>query len=181
MESSAARNKDVPDKPEIPALQVVTSDPTPGPHDPEQLPLLRMLEIVRDRVESIHASQRTVVEELRTIKIALPMQRKPLSKRAQALHILATSTRRNCLCPCCQEVPVCTDLGRLEGAEYDHFFNRNQNRVTQTWLVCGECNRRLIDSEFKAGARSAFESYQAALRPLLSRQIQMPLCEGPKD
>ena len=51
---------------------------------------------------------------------------------------------------------------------------RNQNRVTQTWLVCAECNQRLLDTEFKSEARSAFESYQAALRPFLGgRQIAL--------
>jgi hypothetical protein len=49
--------------------------------EPEQLPLLRMLEIVRDRVESIHAGQRSMTAEIREIKANLPQQRKPLSPR----------------------------------------------------------------------------------------------------
>jgi hypothetical protein len=73
---------------------------------------------------------------------------------------------------------VCTEDGRLPGAEYDHFFARDKNRVGQTWLVCGEFNTRLLDTDYKAWARSAFEAYQAALKPLLSRQLPMDLEEG---
>ena len=142
---------------------------------PEQLLLMRTLEIVRDRVESIHAAQRAITEGLRDLKASLPMQRKPLSKRAQQLHVLAVATRRNGLCPCCQETPVCNESGRLAGAEFDHWYSRNKNRVTQTWLVCGGCNALLVDTDFKATARSAFESYQQALRPLLSRQVPLGL------
>jgi hypothetical protein len=32
--------------------------------------------------------------------------------------------------------------------------------------MCGQFNARLIDTEFKAAARSAFEAYQQALRPV---------------
>jgi hypothetical protein len=64
-------------------------------------------------------------------------------------------------------MPVCTEAERLPGAEFDHWYSRNQNRVTQTWLVCAECNRQMLDTDFKSGARSAFESYQTALRPFL--------------
>jgi hypothetical protein len=69
--------------------------------------------------------------------------------------------------------------GRLEGAEFDHWHTRNQARVTQTWLVCRDCNRHLNVTDFKAAARSAFESYQQALRPfLMNRQIPLGLSEG---
>jgi hypothetical protein len=145
-----------------------------APHDPEQLPLLTVLEIVK----SIHAGQRTMVEELRLIKTSLPMQRKPLSRRTQAIHVHGTLTRRNGLCPCCSETPVCTDSGRLAGAEFDHFFARDKNKVSQVWLVCGGCNANLINTDFKASARSAFEAYQMALKPLLGRQVTMELTEG---
>jgi hypothetical protein len=141
---------------------------------PEQLPLIRMLEVVKDKVDAIHAGQKTLVAEVREIRVNLPAQRRPLSKRTQGIHIRATWARRNGLCPCCQAEPVCTDSGKLEGSEFDHWYSRNQNRVTQTWLVCGDCNRRLLDTDFKAAARSAFESYQQALRPLMGNR-QLPL------
>jgi hypothetical protein len=37
---------------------------------PEQLPLLVLLEIVRDRVESIHAGQRPMTAEIQTLGVA---------------------------------------------------------------------------------------------------------------
>jgi hypothetical protein len=41
------------------------------------------------------------------------------------------------------------------------------NRAEETWLVCQTCNARLNNTDFKASVRSAFESYQLALRRLL--------------
>lgn len=147
-----------------------------APGVPEQIPLLRMLEVVRERVESIHAGQRAVAADLRDIRANLPMQRRPLSKRSMEIHVQVIARRRNGICPCCQTQEVCTEGGRLDGAEFDHWYSRNQNRVTQTWLVCGDCNRRLLDTDFKAAARSAFEAYQAALRLFMgSRQIPLGL------
>lgn len=135
-----------------------------------------MLELVRDRVEAVQSGQRAIAEELRDIRASLPMQRKPLSPRTEALHVRVTLTRRNGLCPCCQEAPVCTDAGRLPGAEFDHWYSRGQNRPKQTWLVCRECNQQLRDTDFKAAARAAFESYQQALRPFLNaRQMNLGL------
>ncbi len=154
-------------------LELVTT-PAVAPSGPEQLPLIRMLEVVRDRVDSLHAGQRTLTAEVREIRASLPQQRKPLSKRSQEVHIRATWARRNGLCPCCQETPVCDSAGRLDEAEYDHWYGRNQNRVTQTWLVCSACNQRLNDTDFKASVRSAFESYQQAVRPFMSGR-QLPL------
>jgi hypothetical protein len=156
-------------------LELVTGAPVP-PEGPEQLPLIRMLEVVRDRVEAVHAGQKTLTAEVRDIKANLPLLRRPLSRRAQELHLRVIWSRRNGLCPCCQETPVCNASGRLDGSEFDHWYSRNQNRVTQTWLVCGDCNRRMLDTDFKSTARSAFEAYQQALRPFMgNRQIPFNL------
>lgn len=142
---------------------------------PEQL-VLALLEIVRDRVDAVQAGQRLVVAELRDIRANLPMQRRPISKRTEEIHIRATWARRNGLCPCCQETPVVNASGRLEGAEVDHWYSRNQNRVTQVWIVCRTCNGNLNNTDFKAAARSAFEAYQLAVRPFLgARQIALSL------
>src|SRR5579872_1682602 len=161
---SAPGAKLQPDSP-TPKPELVAPAPATSDHAPEQLPLIRMLEIVRDRVESIHASQHTIEQQLKNIAVSLPVQRKPLSRRSQELHIRVIAARRNGLCPCCQTTPVCTELGRMAGSEFDHWYSRNQNRVTQTWLVCAECNQKLLDTDFKSSARSSFESYQLALRP----------------
>jgi len=166
MSANRAQSED----PVQPSLGLVTAAPASVPHLPEQLPLIRMLEVVRDRIECIHAGQKTISAELKDIKSNLPLQ--PLSVRAQEVHIQVISLRRNCLCPCCQIEPVCSPLERLNGAEYDHYFSRDQKRVTQTWLVCQECNRKLIDTDFKAASRSAFESYQQALKTFMSYNRQ---------
>jgi hypothetical protein len=155
--------------------ELVTT-PAVAPSGPEQLPLLRILEVVRDRVESIHSGQRALSAEVRDLKAHLPLQRRPLSRRAQELHQRAIWSRRNGLCPCCQTEPVCTETGKLQGSEFDHGYSRNQNRVTQTWLICGDFNQRLVDTDFKSSARSAFEAYQQALTPFMgSRQIPLGL------
>jgi hypothetical protein len=104
---------------------------------------------------------------LKDLRASLPMQRRPLSKWAMQIHVEVIASKRNGLCPCCEDVPVCTASGRLPGAEYDHWFARNRNRAEETWLVCAECNAHLNNTEFKASVRSMFESYQFALRRVL--------------
>ncbi len=84
-------------------LELVAAPATPPlqrERDPEQLhlSLLRVVESVRETVQAIHASQRAITEELRGIKTSLPMQRRPLSRRTQSIHLHATLTRRNGLC-----------------------------------------------------------------------------------
>ena len=68
---------------------------------------------------------------------------------------------------------MCNQDGRLPGAEFDHWYARNRARAEETWLICSACNQRLNDTEFKAGVRSAFESYQIALRGLLQTRQTM--------
>src|SRR5436853_6693506 len=54
-----------------PTLELVEpAEPAPV-REPEQLPLIRMLEVVRDRVESIHVGQHVMTNELREIKARL--------------------------------------------------------------------------------------------------------------
>jgi hypothetical protein len=102
---------------------------------PEQLPLIRMLEVVKDKVDAIHAGQKTLVAEVREIRVNLPAQRRPLSKRTQGIHIRATWARRNGLCPCCQAEPVCTDSGRLEGSEFDHWLGNPGERERDSGMI----------------------------------------------
>ena len=166
-----------PEHKQQPRPELVTS-PAAVSFVPEQL-LLRMLEVVRDRVEAVHEGQRALTAEVLGIKASLPMQRRPASKRTEEIHIKATWAKRNGLCPNCQETPVVSATGRLEGSELDHWHSRNVARVTAVWIVCRACNARLCDPDFKAASRSNFEAYQAAVRPLLSGR-QAPLClSGP--
>jgi len=118
------------------------------------------------RLERIHYGQLTLCAQVKDLRESLPMQRRSLSRWAQQIHIDVINTRRNGLCPCCQETAVCNRDGRLPGAEYDHWYTRNRARAEATWLICGTCNARLNDTDFKASVRSAFEAYQIALRRL---------------
>jgi hypothetical protein len=61
-----------------PDPSLVTTVPSFPSCPPVQLPLIRMLEMVRDRVDSIHAGQRTLTVEVREIQASLPRQGKPL-------------------------------------------------------------------------------------------------------
>ena len=91
------------------------------------------------------------------------MQRKPLSRWAQQMHVQVLSDERG------------------GGAEYDHWYSRLRKQAEEIWLICQSCNAQLSRStELKAGARSAFESYQVTLRRVLQAQQarQSPLMES---
>lgn len=145
-----------------------TDGPTaPTPTVPAQQP--SAVDRLATQVERIASTQQFLAAAVVEIRKNLPVQRRALSERTRNLHIQVVATRRNGLCPCCQEMPVCTAEGKLPGAEFDHWYGRSRNRATETWLVCAECNGRLETStEFKDAARSAFESYQRALAPFLA-------------
>jgi hypothetical protein len=155
------------------APELVTTPPASGPREPEQLNL-RMLQLV----ESIHAGQQSITAVLKDIKQNLPEQRRPLSKRTQQIHLRVIWARRNGLCPCCQETQVCDENGRVGESEYDHAFSRSQNRVSQTWLVCKDCNANLRNTDFRSEHRAAFDAYQMALKPFMSRQGSLALTAG---
>ncbi|HUQ90822.1 MAG TPA: hypothetical protein VM120_04005 [Bryobacteraceae bacterium] len=95
---------------------------------------------------------------------SLPVQRRALADGTKEAHLQVTLARRSGFCPCCQQVKVCSPYGRLEGAEYDHFYGRHRNGPDETWLVCGACNRQLEDPAFKGAMQPCFLAYQIALR-----------------
>jgi hypothetical protein len=121
-------------------------------------------------LERLHRDVRYVSETVSVILDSLPIQRRPLAEWTKALHVRVTQLRRNGFCPCCQQMTVCNSQGRLEGAEFDHWYARYRNGAEETWLVCAPCNRSLEVTSYKAAVRSAFEAYQLALRPFLSGQ-----------
>ena len=131
------------------------------------------LEIAQDgslektAIDELRRDVRFVAETVTAILDNLPVQRRPLSESVRALHIRVVWERRSGYCPCCQQVPVCNVDGKLAGAEFDHFFARQKNAATESWLVCGACNQQLEAPWYKQAARSAFEAYQQALRPFL--------------
>lgn len=133
----------------------------------EKLALEEVVEIISAKLDRIHSGQLTLCAQVKDIRESLPVQRRPLSRWVQQIHIEVLNAKRGGLCPACESTRVCDETGRLPGGEYDHFFSRNRARAEETWLVCSGCNSRLNDPEFKSRMRSAFEAYQFALRRVL--------------
>jgi hypothetical protein len=73
--------------------------------------LERLRFAVSEGLARIHANQQTVLAAVVEVQHALPLQRRPLSAKSKAIHQAVTWGRRNGLCPCCQQVPVCTADG----------------------------------------------------------------------
>jgi len=141
---------------------------------PQQLELVPGTLPADDPLVRLRRDLQFVSETVVTILESLPVQRRPIPEWAKALHVRVTLARRNGFCPCCQQIEVCSAEGRAEGAEFDHFYGRHRNGPGETWLVCGECNRRLENTAFKANARSAFEAYQDAVtKPLAVGQNKL--------
>jgi len=120
--------------------------------------------VITERLDRLHSGQNLLSAQVKDLRESLPLQRRPASAWVQRIHAEVVWTRRNGMCPCCQEVPVCNEQGRLPGSEIDHWYGRHRNGVTEVWLCCRGCNQRLNDSEFKAGVRGAFEALQMAVR-----------------
>jgi hypothetical protein len=121
-----------------------------------------------ERLAGVEEGQKALADGIRDVRFHIADRRKGLTTWTKGLHVACVSTRRNGICPCCQEIVVCTPEARAEGAEFDHWYGRWRNQPDETWLVCSSCNRLLnASTEFKDRARSAFESYQQALRPFL--------------
>lgn len=116
----------------------------------------------------LHRDLQFVSDTVVTILDSLPVQRRPIPEWAKALHVRVTLERRNGYCPCCRQTQVATEEGKTPGAEFDHWYGRHRNGPGETWLVCGECNRRLENTGFKNSARSAFEAYQDAVTKMLA-------------
>ena len=133
-----------------------------------QLDLVPLTQPADDELVRLRRDLQFVSETVMTILESLPVQRRPIPDWAKALHVRVTLLRRNGYCPCCQQTQVCSADGKTTGAEFDHWYGRHRNGPGETWLVCGECNRRLETTAFKNGARSAFEAYQDAVSKFLA-------------
>lgn len=146
--------------------------PPPAQHS---FPFEHVISMFTSRLDRLQSTQLALCEQVKDLRVSLPVQRRPLSRWAQQIHVEVVRAKRNGLCPCCQEMPICGVDGRLPGAEFDHWYARNRSRAEETWMVCSGCNQRLNDTEFKASVRSAFESYQLALRRAIqTRQTEFP-------
>lgn len=117
----------------------------------------------------VETQQRLIVIESAVMQIlrSLPVSRRPLADWVKQLHVEVTCDRRNGYCPCCSRVMVACSDGRIDGAEFDHWYGRHRNGPEETWLVCGPCNRQLEDPLFKSRMRACFDAYQAALQAVM--------------
>jgi hypothetical protein len=75
-------------------------------------------------------------------------------------------------------VQVCTVAGKLEGAEFDHFFARSKNGPIETWLVCSACNRMLEDPEFKPPHQIVESTPTPRPEPYKRRQPQQTISQA---
>lgn len=152
----------------------------------QPLPFDRILTLINDRIdrqeqrmdaklERLQSTQLTLCEQLKDVRLSLPMQRRPLSQWVQRIHVEVLNAKRGGLCPCCESERITDENGRLPLCEWDHWFARNRARLEETWPTCRSCNRSLSeDTGFKAASRSMFEAYQVAVkRHLQTRQASL--------
>jgi hypothetical protein len=70
-------------------------------------------------------------------------------------------------CPCCMTTKITEDGKRIpDVAQFDHFHHRSMAAITEVWLVCKQCNRRLRDrkpSGFWLQKTSAFQHFQQVM------------------
>ena len=63
-----------------------------------------------------------------------------------------------CPCGCCQK--ILDDAGeRLPNANYEHWYAPNKNGVFDGWLVNGECNEKMKNSEYREKKESRFKVF----------------------
>ena len=84
--------------------------------------------VLSQKLDRLHTGQLVLCAQVKDLRESLPMQRRPLSKWTQQVHIEVVWKRRNGICPACQEVPIVNEHGRLPGLEFDHWYARNRAR-----------------------------------------------------
>jgi prophage antirepressor-like protein len=107
--------------------------------------------------------------------------RKPLSVDTKKLHIAIVYLLYNGKCPCCAKALIVgEDKKPLPRLQFDHWVRRTQNGPQETWAVCGECNSRFNDHDFKASNQVLFAAYQKH-RESFQRAIAGPCFPGMED
>lgn len=104
--------------------------------------------------------------------------RKPLSADTRKLHVAIVYRYYNGKCPCCAKAMIVgEDKKPLPRLQFDHWVRRTQNGPQETWAVCGECNSRFNDHDFKASNQVLFAAYQKH-RESFQRAIAGPCLPG---
>ena len=120
--------------------------------------------VIAERLDRLHSGQNLLSAQVKDLRESLPVQRRPASHWTRAMHISVVQSKRNGFCPCCQKTRIVNEEGSLPCLQIDHWFARNRAYITETWAVCSDCNASLNNPDFKTAHRSAFESYQVAVR-----------------
>lgn len=79
-----------------------------------------------------------------TFETRLPDRRKPVSEAVRRNHVRFVLERRGGICPCCGSRRVVRPDGTEEEcAQIDHMGRVDENRASDTWLICQDCNQGL--------------------------------------
>jgi hypothetical protein len=62
----------------------------------------RHVQKMEAKLERIQATQLTLCEQLKDVRLSLPVQRRPLSGGVQRIHVAVLNAKRGGLCPCCE-------------------------------------------------------------------------------
>lgn len=106
--------------------------------------------------------ERTLCEyDKRLLELEIKTERRQRPKRKVVnVHKGAVKNLYGNRCPCC--------MGDLKKPELDHFFSRSWGGVTDTWLICSECNQGLYQGRLvRAEILPRFQAYQAHLKSFL--------------
>lgn len=115
---------------------------------------------MNQKIEVVDSKVDGLVERFDDFERRFGKKRKRLSRKTKLRHIEAVG-RMGGRCPCCREEEIVDASSRpMRGSEFDHFIDRSQAAVDQTWLVCGGCNENLKRFEFYKNAKPQFEAYQ---------------------
>lgn len=122
------------------------------------------LEQILPALEQIQESVSTIEE-----RVNLFVPRVPLTTSVKQKHQQVISSMGG-RCPCCGVREIVDKQGLVVEAEFDHFYSRERNGFTDTWLICRPChlsmkNRADYSAEFQVYQRRAlmFDNGQLTL------------------
>lgn len=117
------------------------------------------LEPIHQKIESVRTEMKSGFDAVNT-RIDAIEKRRDLTPATKRFHVDTVAAFFNNRCPCCQVSKV-LDAGQNRiNAHYDHWFSKGRNRPHETWLVCDECNQKLLNHEFRDRHQKAFDYYQ---------------------
>lgn len=99
--------------------------------------------------------------------------RRDITKRVKEEHLDAIELMGG-RCPCCSVSAIVLNGQASAFMEFDHFFARNRNALTETWPICKPCHSDFSSGRVSRSERqSAFDAYQGKLKRLPGKQITL--------